>query len=88
LREEPVTAEELSRSKSYAIGTHAIRQQNGSAVLADIVDAYLLGNLRELVEYDDRVREITAESVQRVAQEYFDPSRRAEGIVRGTGKRV
>ncbi|HTI64917.1 MAG TPA: pitrilysin family protein [Gemmatimonadaceae bacterium] len=88
LREEPVTAEELSRSKTYAIGTHAIRQQNGSAVLADIVDAYLLGNLRELVEYDDRVREITAESVQRVAQEYFDPSRRAEGIVRGTGKRV
>jgi predicted Zn-dependent peptidase len=88
LREEPVTAEELSRSKTYAIGTHAIRQQNGGAVLADIVDAYLLGNLRELVEYDDRVREITAESVQRVAQEYFDPSRRAEGIVRGTGKRV
>ena len=88
LREEPVTEEELSRSKTYAIGTHAIRQQNGSAVLADVMDAYLLGKLRELVEYDDRVREITAESMQRVAQEYFDPSRRAEGIVRGTGKRV
>ena len=88
LREEPVTDEELSRSKTYAIGTHAIRQQNGGAVLSDLVDAYLLGNLRELVEYDDRVREITAESMRRVAQEYFDPSRRVEGIVRGTGKRV
>ena len=88
LREQPVTDEELSRSKTYAIGTHAIRQQNGGAVLADVVDAYLLGDLRELIEYDDRVREITAESMQRVAQEYFDPSRRAEGIVRGTGKRV
>ena len=88
LREEPVTQEELERSKTYAIGTHAIRQQNGGAVLADLVDAYLLGTLRELVEYDDRVRAITAESMQRVAQEYFDPSRRVEGIVRGTGKRV
>ena len=88
LREEPVTDEELSRSKTYAIGTHAIRQQNGGAVLSDLVDAYLLGNLRELVEYDDRVREITAESMRRVAQEYFDPSRRVEGIVRGTWKRV
>ena len=88
LREEPVTDEELSRSKTYAIGTHAIRQQNGSAVLFDVIDAYLLGELRELIEYDDRVREITAESMQRVAQEYFDPSRRVEGIVRGTGKRV
>lgn len=88
LREQPVTEEELSRSKTYAIGTHAIRQQNGSAVLADVVDSYLLGELRELVEYDDRVREITADSMQRVAREYFDPSRRVEGIVRGTGKRV
>jgi zinc protease len=88
LREDPITDEELSRSKTYAIGTHAIRQQNGGAVLADVVDAYLLGNLRELVEYDDRVREITAESMLRVAREYFDPSRRVEGIVRGTGKKV
>jgi zinc protease len=88
LREEPVTEDELSRAKTYAIGTHAIRQQSGGAVLADVVDAYLLGELRELIEYDDRVREITAESMLRIAQEYFDPSRRVEGIVRGTGKRV
>ncbi|HMC56739.1 MAG TPA: pitrilysin family protein, partial [Gemmatimonadaceae bacterium] len=38
LRDEPVTAEELQRAQMYAIGTHAIRQQSGAAVLAEMVD--------------------------------------------------
>ena len=88
LREEPVTAEELTRSQTYTIGAHAIRQQSGGAVLGEMVDAYLFGSLSELVEHDDRVRAVTAESMQRVAEKYFDQSRRVEGIVRGTGKQV
>lgn len=83
LREEPVTAEELQRAQTYAIGTHAIRQQSGGAVLADVVDAFLFGSLSELTEYEAQVRAVTAESMQRVAKTYFDPTRRAEGIVRG-----
>jgi zinc protease len=82
-REEPVTAEELSRAQTYAIGSHAIRQQSGGAVLADLVDAFLFGSLRELSEYDEKVRAVTAESMREVAERYFDPSRRVEGIVRG-----
>src|SRR5204862_2104067 len=88
LREEPVTADELERAQRYAIGVHAIRQQSGGAVLADLVDAYLFGSLNELADYDARVKEVTAESMLRVAAEYFDPNRRVEGIVRGTGKHV
>jgi zinc protease len=88
LREEPVTPEELDRAQTYAIGTHAIRQQSGAAVLADLIDSYLFGSLAELAEYDDRVRAVTAASMLAVAAEYFDPSRRVEGIVRGTGKKV
>jgi zinc protease len=88
LREEPVSAEELARAQTYAIGSHAIRQQSGGAVLADLVEAFLCGSLRELVEYDQRVRAVTAESMQRVAATYFDPARRVEGIVRGVGKSV
>jgi zinc protease len=88
LREEPVTADELTRSQTYTIGAHAIRQQSGGAVLGEMVDAYLFGSLSELVEHDDRVRAVTAESMQRVAEKYFDPSRRVEGVVRGTGKQV
>jgi len=83
LRDEPVTAEELERAQRYAIGVHAIRQQSGGAVLADLVDAYLFGTLEELIQHDTRVSAVTAESMQRVAEMYFDPSRRVEGIVRG-----
>ncbi len=82
-REEEVTAEELDRAKTYAIGSHAIRQQSGGAVLADIVDAWLFSDLRNLEEFDANIRRVTGESMQRAAVMYFDPSRRAEGIVRG-----
>jgi zinc protease len=83
LREEPVTADELERAQRYAIGVHAIRQQSGGAVLADLVDAYLFGTLSELADHDANVNAVTAESMRRVAERYFDPSRRVEGIVRG-----
>ena len=85
LREEPVTADELERAQRYAIGVHAIRQQSGGAVMADLVDAYLFGSLNELTEHDARVNAVTVESMQAVAERYFDPSRRVEGIVRGRG---
>jgi len=88
LREEPVTAEELERAQTYAIGTHAIRQQSGGAVLGDLIDAFLFGSLAELSDHDDRVRGVTVESMQAVASEFFDPSRRVVGVVRGTGKKV
>ncbi len=88
LREQPVTAQELSRAQTYAIGIHAIRQQSGAAVLGDVVDAYLFGQLGDLDEYESRIRAVTPVAMQRVALDYFDPSRRVEGIVRGTGKRV
>jgi zinc protease len=88
LREEPVTAEELDRAKTYAIGSHAIRQQSGGAVLADVVDAYLFGSLSELTSYDASIRAVTAESMRAMAERFFDQSRRVEGVVRGTGKTV
>jgi zinc protease len=88
LREEPVTAEELERAKTYAIGTHAIRQQSGGAVMADMVDAYLFGSLSELADYDANVRAVTAASMRETAERYFDQSVRVEGVVRGVGKTV
>jgi zinc protease len=87
-RDEPVTADELTRAQRYAIGTHAIRQQSGGAVLGDVVDAFLFGTLDELTDFDMRVSSVTAAAMQRVAAACFDPARRVEGIVRGTGKTV
>jgi zinc protease len=88
LREEPVTADELQRAQTYAIGTHAIRQQSGGAVLADVVDAFLFGSLSELLEYESKIRAVTVDSMREVAEKYFDQSRRVEGIIRGKMKTV
>jgi zinc protease len=84
LRAAPVDAEELERAQTYAIGTHAIAQQSGGAVLGDMVDAWLFGRgLWELDEYGARVRAVTPGDILRLAQRYFDPLRRVEGVVRG-----
>ena len=89
LREEPVSDDELARAQTYAIGTHAIRQESGAAVLGDLVDAWLFGGgLHELELHDERVRAVTPERMQALARRYLDESRRVEGIVRGVGRAV
>ncbi len=88
LRQEVVSPEELARAQTYAVGTHQIRQQSGGAVLGEMVDAWMFGALRELDEYESRVRAVTAEAIRDTARKYFDPRRHVEGIVRGVGKNV
>jgi len=89
LRETEVTAEELERAKTYAIGTRAIRQESGAAVLSELVDAWLYGSgLHELEEHDARVRAVTPAQIRDVAQRYFVEGRRVEGVVRGVVKTV
>jgi zinc protease len=88
MRDDLITAEELDRAKTYAIGVHAIRQQSGGAVLAEMVEAWLFGSLNELEEYEGRVRAVTAEGIRDTARRYLDDSRRVEGIVRGVVKTV
>ena len=88
LRDTPVTAEELHRAQRYAIGTHAMRQETSAAVLSDVLDAWTFGTLAELGEFTQQVEAVTAERMLHVAQKYFDPSRRVEGIVRGIARTV
>ncbi|HZI28215.1 MAG TPA: pitrilysin family protein [Gemmatimonadaceae bacterium] len=84
LREYPVTPEELTRATHYALGSHAIAQQSGAAVLAELIDAWLFGEgLEELDLYESRMLAVTADDIQRFAVSAFDPERRVEGIVRG-----
>ena len=89
LRETEVTDDELERAKTYAIGTRAIRQENGSAVLGDLVDAWLYGaGLYEIDEHDARIRAVTPAEIREVARRYFVEDHRVEGIVRGVVKTV
>jgi zinc protease len=88
LRDEPVTAAELERARTYAIGMHALRQESAGAQLGDMVDAWLTGD--GLAELDDEVRQlqaVTAADVQQVVRQWVDPDRRVEAIVRGVAKR-
>jgi zinc protease len=89
LRDQPVTAEELARAKEYVVGSHAISQESGGALLAEMLDAWMFGSgLGEILEHDARIRAVTADQMRAVAQQYFDPKRRVEGIVRGIGRTV
>jgi zinc protease len=84
LRSAPVGADELARAQTYTIGTHAIRQQSGASVLADVIDAWQFGRgLEEIDEFESRVLAVTPAEIQALAQRYFDPSRVVEGIIRG-----
>jgi zinc protease len=89
LREEPVGADELRRAQTYALGTHAIRQESGTAVLSDVVDAWVLGTgLGELDAFDARVRAVTPAAIQALARRHFDETRVVEAVVRGADRRV
>lgn len=87
LRDAPVTDAELSLARRYALGTHAIRQQSGSAVLADMLDAWVHGEgLHELDDYERRVSAVTAAELRELAAHWWDESRRVEGVVRGRAR--
>ena len=89
LRDEPVTEDELARAKRYSIGSHAIRQESGAAILGDILDAWMFGSgLRELAEHDSRVEAVTREDILDMARTFFVENRRVEGVVRGVGKTI
>ncbi|HVT40880.1 MAG TPA: pitrilysin family protein [Gemmatimonadaceae bacterium] len=89
LCEEPVTDRELTQAKTYALGSWAIRRENSGNVLNDIADAWLFGRaLRELAEYESRVRAVTAREMLGLARKYFEAGRRVEGVVRSADRRV
>ena len=86
LREAPVSDEELKRATTYLVGTHAIAQQSGASVMGDIVGAWLFGTgLAERHSFVADIQNVTAADVQTLAQRYFIPERRVEGVVRGVG---
>jgi zinc protease len=86
LRNEPVGDREIERARRYLIGAHAIAQQSGASVLAELIDAWSFGDgLQELVEDRDRLRAVTTQDIQSLAQRWFNLAHRVEGVVRGRG---
>jgi zinc protease len=83
---EPASDEELGQAINYLAGQAEVSRQSGTAVAGEILEAWLAGTgLHELEDPAARYRAVTAEDVRRLAEQYLVPSRRAEGVVRGTG---
>jgi zinc protease len=89
LRDVLVTESEIARAKEYIVGSHAISQESGGAVLGELLDAWMFGSgLAEMQRFEEKVRAVTAAQMRDLAVRYFDPERRVEGIIRGVGRTV
>jgi zinc protease len=85
LADGPLPAEELDRARAYAAGLVAIRRQHAGAVAAELADAWVQGWLESVATEEEQFRAVREADLRRVAREAFDPSRRAECVVRGSG---
>jgi zinc protease len=83
LTQDPPDPDETQRAREYAAGLVAIRRQHGTAVAAELADAWLNGTVDQLDDEEPRRRAVTADEIQAVAREVFVPDRRAEYVVRG-----
>ncbi|HET8623109.1 MAG TPA: pitrilysin family protein [Gemmatimonadales bacterium] len=84
--DEPVGESELSQAVNYLAGQAEVRQQNGSAVAGEVLEAWMIGDgLEELASPGAAYRAVSAAQVQAVASRYLVARERAEGVVRGTG---
>ena len=85
IRDEPVSAEELLRAGKYLVGSHLIGLQDLSSRVDEIFFPALYGvDLDKALRYPERIRSVTAEQVQNVAQKYLDPENYTIAIVRGS----
>jgi zinc protease len=80
LKSEPVSEAELERVKAQVVAreVYQLDSVQGQAMQLGVLENVGLG-WRTLEEVTDRVRAVTAEQVQAVAQKYFDTDRRTVG---------
>lgn len=83
LRREPPSAEELERAREYAIGTELIRRESGSALMSEMVESWLFGELEEIEAYERTLRALTVRDLDSVIHEYLNASAAVYGVVRG-----
>jgi len=85
LKNELVTPEELAKAKTRARAS-LIRQLDSNSGLAAQLTFYevVTGDWRSLFKQLDKIEKVTAEDIQRVANEYFTTKNRSVGIIRTT----
>lgn len=84
LRDEPVTADEISRASRYLIGNHMIGLQTLLSRADEVFFPVLYGqDLEKALAYGDRIRSVTAKQVQAAARKYLDPENYTLAVVEG-----
>lgn len=82
VRQDRVTAQELNRAKRYLIGTHAIDLQRCGARAMSLALGERFGlGYDNYVRYPERIAEVTADDVLRVARRFWDPAHLIEVVV-------
>jgi len=82
LKSEPVTKEELEKAKTRA-RAGLIRQLNSNMGMAIQLTYFqvITGDWRNLFRQIDKIKEVTAEDIQRVANKYFTAENRTVGFL-------
>jgi predicted Zn-dependent peptidase len=76
IRDERVTADELENSKRALGGSFALSLEQPATLLQNIVAQTLYGLPADYWDtYPQRIADVTADDVQRVAQKYLDPQK-------------
>ncbi len=82
IRNEAVAKEELKNAKSYLTGVFPIRIETQDGLIDQLVTIKMLDLPKDYLQtYRDRVNGVTADEIQRVAQQYVTPDRAAVVIV-------
>ncbi|OGU07994.1 MAG: hypothetical protein A2W29_09045 [Gemmatimonadetes bacterium RBG_16_66_8] len=76
----------VERARNYAAGLVQVRRQRAASWGGELLEGWLHGKLGQLATQPERLRAVRAEQVARAAGEIFQRRRRAEYVVRGTGK--
>jgi len=81
---EPVTTVELEQATNYLAGQTEVGRQSTSGLAGEILDAWVSGNgLEDLIAPAAAFRAVSQEDILRVAARCLQPSRMAEGVIRG-----
>ncbi len=87
IRDQKVSDEELTNAKSYLTGVFPIRIETQEGLLDQIVAMKMFGLPENYLRtYRDHVNDVTANDIQRVAQEFVTPDRAAIVIVGDAGE--
>jgi len=82
IRDERVPDEELQNAKSYLTGVFPIRMETQDGLIDQLTSVKMFDLPDDYLHtYRDRVNAVTAEDVQRVAQQHVTPDRAAVVIV-------